>query len=90
LGVYLYYPIAVMMGIKLTFFAITSVKLYMYRNSTKMATKDDQHQQLYAFVFVKSWKSCSKNLTEIVLWFFTASDYSANCSLSWGFFTYLK
>jgi hypothetical protein len=64
LGVYLYYPIAVMMGIKLTFFAITSVKLYMYRNSTKMATKDDQHQQLYAFIFAWNLANRARNILQ--------------------------
>lgn len=46
-GLYLYYPIAFMMGINILFFLLTSIKLYVYQNSTKMATKDDSQQQLY-------------------------------------------
>lgn len=46
LGAYLYYPIAIMIILNLVLFAVTTYKLYLYRQSTKMATKDDKQQQL--------------------------------------------
>ncbi|CAL8095353.1 unnamed protein product [Orchesella dallaii] len=77
LGVYLYYPIAVMIGLNLVFFAITTVKLYMYRQSTKMATKDDKHQQFYRlflklfFVMGVTW------IFEVISWAASGNGYYA-------------
>lgn len=46
MGEYLYAPVAVMLTINLIFFLITTVQIYKYRESTKLATKDDTQQQL--------------------------------------------
>ncbi|ODM89681.1 G-protein coupled receptor Mth2 [Orchesella cincta] len=75
LGVYLYYPIAVMIGLVVVFFAITTAKLYLYRQSTKMATKDDKHQQFYRlfvkliFVMGVTW------IFEVISWAASGNGY---------------
>ncbi|OXA59513.1 putative G-protein coupled receptor Mth-like 1 [Folsomia candida] len=73
LGAYLYYPIAAMIIINLIFFTVTSVKLYVYQNSTKIATKDDTQQQFYRLFFKLFFVMGVFYIFELISWFVSGS-----------------
>ncbi|CAG7716012.1 unnamed protein product [Allacma fusca] len=51
LGLYMYYPVAVLLTLNLIFFAITSYKLYQYKKSTSMARENlDENKQLFQLI----------------------------------------